>query len=254
MPPVIGRFSSAKTHSDCLNIIFQYAGGKKAVSDTVSDLIIKYVYEGYERDGGVHPKVICDGCRKTLSDIHNNPDDSQRHLPPTPPYHLLVEVVGCVTRSKAVDNCLCELGKIGMMKCQEYLNYEKLHCNKKGRRTFTPASPPPQKLPLCSKCFGIVKRGVSHTCNEIKKSKNLVDHVRTSDDKTQGKVTSEVLKGLCSNDGASTSRDTLILPTGGKSLQVTLGKPKVSVKKPKFSSDSLKRLQTACNFSNRQTL
>ena len=104
MPPVIGRFSSAKTHSDCLNIIcsicWRKKGSMRAVSDTVSDLIMKYVYEGYKRDGGVHPKVICDGCRKTWSDIHNNPDDSQRHLPPTPPYHLLGDVVGCVTHRR----------------------------------------------------------------------------------------------------------------------------------------------------------
>ena len=73
MPPVKKSKRSAKTHSDCLSIVCAVCWRKKDnsrnVSDSVADNIRQFVYEGYDRDSGYHPCVICDGCRKTLTDL-----------------------------------------------------------------------------------------------------------------------------------------------------------------------------------------
>ena len=73
MPPVKKMKSCAKTHSDCLSSVCAVCWRKKDnvrnVSDSLAENIQQHVFEGYSRDNGYHPCVICDGCRKTLTDL-----------------------------------------------------------------------------------------------------------------------------------------------------------------------------------------
>ena len=140
------------------------------------------------------------------------------------------------------------------MKGEEYAQYEKSQSNKVGRSKEGPDTPPARTLPLCNKCFCLVKRGVSHICQKTQKSENLASFVAESSGKTKEKVTSNVLKSICADKGESTSGGTIYLGTGSKPIPVTVGKPKVLVKRPKFTIDSLKRLKTSMNLSDRQTL
>ena len=64
---------------------------------------------------------------------------------------------------------------------------------------------------------------------------------------------SNVLKSICADKGVSTSGGTIYLGTGSKPIPVTVGKPKVLVKRPRFTIDNLKRLKTSMNLSDRQT-
>ena len=40
-----------------------------AVSDKLADLIRKHVFKDFSTKNTYHPRVICDGCRKTITDI-----------------------------------------------------------------------------------------------------------------------------------------------------------------------------------------
>ena len=159
-----------------------------------------------------------------------------------------------MTRSKTDTKCDCRICVIGRMNGIEYKLYEKEQSNKPGRIKVTSNTPPAKKLPLCSKCYGLVTRGVTHVCNKTNKRENLANFVRTSSGNTKSKVTCDVLKSLCTDQGASTSGGSVSLVTGGKPLPVTVGRAPLAVKKPRFSLDSLKRLQTSINLSDRQTL
>ena len=70
MPPFK---KNLKNHSDFLKLICAACWRKKNsvrdVSDKFAELIRQYIFADYSVDNGIHPYVICDGCRKTLMDI-----------------------------------------------------------------------------------------------------------------------------------------------------------------------------------------
>ena len=183
-----------------------------------------------------------------------NPVNPKGRLPPTPDYSSLSEIVRPVTRASSDTKCSCHICFIGRMNGHEYKQYDKLHSNKAGRRKSKPDTPPAKTLPLCSKCFSLVSRGVEHVCDKYKKRENLAEFVRTSSGDTKNKVACSVLKTICSEQSMSTSGGSVSLSTGGRSLPIRVGKSPVVVKKPRFTVDSLKRLQTSINLSDRQTL
>ena len=76
------------------------------VSDKLADLIRKHVFKDFSTQNTYLPRVICDGCRKTITDIEKvgnygrlvidfqhiiyvNGKLSKRHLSPTSPYASL---------------------------------------------------------------------------------------------------------------------------------------------------------------------
>ena len=67
------KLKVARSHGDSLECIcvacWRKKGNMRPVNDKVNGLLKLYVYDGYMRDSGYHPTVVCDGCRKILSDI-----------------------------------------------------------------------------------------------------------------------------------------------------------------------------------------
>ena len=72
MPPV-AKQKMARTHQDSLTVVCAACWRKnknvRMVTDKTADLICQFVFDGYSRSNGFHPTVLCDGCRKTLSDL-----------------------------------------------------------------------------------------------------------------------------------------------------------------------------------------
>ena len=134
-----------------------------------------------------------------------------------------------------------------------YQKHAAAHSNKVGAPKMKNVSPPARAIPVCSKCFTMIGKGIPHNCSKVQKQENLAHIVRSSSGKSKGKVTSNILKGICSDSGVSQRGGTLTLSTGGKPLPVTVGKPKLTPKVPRFTHESLKRLQAAHNFSDRAT-
>ena len=66
-------------------------------------------------------------------------------------------------------------------------------------------------------------------------------------------MTSNILKDICSETGVSKSGGVVSLATGGAPLPVQVGTSKQKAKVPRFTIESLKRLQAAHNFSDRTT-
>ena len=86
---------------------------------------------------------------------------------------------------------------------------------------------------------------------KVKKQETLAELVKSNSLKSKSKVTSDVLKSICSDSGVSLRGREVKLSTGGKPLQVKIGNPQYPPKKPRFTHESLKRLQASYNFSDR---
>ena len=85
------------------------------------------------------------------------------------------------------------------------------------------------------------------------RQENLAGLVKATSAKSKNKVTSDILKSICSESGVTLRGGELKLSTGGKPLEVKVGNPQNPPKRPRFSHESLKRLQAAYNFSDRAT-
>ena len=135
----------------------------------------------------------------------------------------------------------------------KYKKHSEHQSNKIGAPKIHKVSPPARAIPVCSKCFGLVSRGVTHTCTKVQRQNNLAGIVKSSSGRSKGKVTSHILKSICSETGVNQRGGTLSLPTGAVPLQVKVGSDKRLVKTPRFTIEDLKRLQTAHNFSDKAT-
>ena len=181
-----------------------------------------------------------------------DPESSKRHLPSTPRYEDL-RAQGPDTRSSSNSKCGCQICLIARMTMAEHTSHAKQQSNPVGAPKICAISPPARCLPLCSKCYSIVSKSVSHICKKSTKQDNLADIVKWTSAKSITKVTSDVLRSICSQSGVTLRGGELKLSTGGKPMQVQIGKPQNPPKTPRFSLESLKRLQSAYNFSDKAT-
>lgn len=99
----------------------------------------------------------------------------------------------------------------------------------------------------------MVAKGVPHHCSKVQKQENLANLVKSTSAKSKSKVTSNVLKEICTEAGVSHTGGTVNLSTGGSPLPVQVGKSKLKARVPRFTLEGLKRLQSANNLSDRAT-
>ena len=126
-----------------------------------------------------------------------------------------------------------------------------MHSNPLGRPKCRSSLPKARSMIMCSSCFGVKGKGIVHKCTKSYKQINLIDITKSSSENTKGKVTSSVLKDMCKDSGVSLKGGHINLATGGKNLSIQVGKSAMSLPKPRFSHENLKRLQAANNFSDR---
>ena len=254
MPPV-AKQKVARNHKESLESVcaacWRKSKSLRSVSERFSEYLCKFIFEGYSKTNGYHPTVICCSCQKALSTFANSTESSGCKLPPTPPYIELAPL-GPATRSSADIPCPCKICVIARMKNSDYVAHAKTQSNPIGRPSLK-VSPPPKTLPICSKCYGLVTRGVIHTCTKTSKVENLSEFVKSSSAKSKSKVTSSALKSVCEDSGVSTAGGSLSLKTGGSSLPVKVGTSRYHPKTVFFSHDKLKRLQSAYNWSDNTT-
>ena len=71
MPPFAKH--KPRTHDDSLNLVCAACWRKnksvRTVSESLADLLRKYVFKDYSMKNSIHPKVICDGCRYTITKL-----------------------------------------------------------------------------------------------------------------------------------------------------------------------------------------
>ena len=64
-------FRVPKTHGDALKSVcaccWRKKGPMRDVLDKVSDQLKRFIYSEYNKESDIHPVVICDSCRVTLS-------------------------------------------------------------------------------------------------------------------------------------------------------------------------------------------
>ena len=72
MPPV-AKQKFARSNEDSLLVVCAACWRKnknvRSITDNMAELIRKHVYKDFTLRNGYHPSVVCDGCRKTISDL-----------------------------------------------------------------------------------------------------------------------------------------------------------------------------------------
>ena len=129
------------------------------------------------------------------------------------------------------------------------------HSNPVGAPSTKVESPPAKVLALCTKCFGTLGKGVPHDCSKSKKGGNLANIVNTTSPHTRAKLAATTIHNIASSDeGVSTRGGVLNLPSGSKSLPVTIGTPKAKPSDIKFSHSDMMNIQVSQNLSDRSLL
>ena len=184
--------------------------------------------------------------------LFQNPHNSKHKLPPLLNYeHLAPPPVK--TRTTSNESCKCTICLIAKQNLN-YSAYADLHSNQVGAPPINPKSPPAKTLPVCSKCWGEIGKGIPHNCQKSTRRDNLSNIVRNTSGKSKAKVASSTLKSLAEEQGVSSRGGVIHLQTGSKPIPVQVGTPKVKPKDPKFSHENLKCLQTANNLSDKTML
>ena len=225
----------------------------KVVSDRWSNLVRKFIYEGFSVQNNSHPTALCVTCRLTLSSMEKNPQNPTRKLPPVPDYDNLTPPPP-KTRASAVTMCECQICSIAWKSEADYANFASLHSNKIGYPALTAKPSPAKALQVCSKCFSALGKGKHHICSKTTKQKNVTGILKNSSFKSRGKVASSALKLIAADQGVPTRGGIVNLPTGSNVIPVKMGTEKIKPKEAKFSHENLKRLQVENNLSDRALL
>ena len=150
-------------------------------------------------------------------------EDSKRHLPPTPPYASLKPPAPTTRSSGSTDTkCTCRICEVARMKNNDHQRHTAEQSNPMGYPKRKLVSPPTRTI--------------------------LATYVKSTSTKSKGKVTSNILKDICSETGVSKSGEVVSLATGGAPLPVQVEKSKQKAKVPRFTIESLKRLQATHNL------
>ena len=98
--------------------------------------------------------------------------------------------------------------------------------------------------------LGIIHQGQPHPCNKTARNANLVQTI-TRDLSPDGRlrVTAKIINEL-RTDQTGKKGDSMDLPSGSRTLHVSIGKP---VAKQQFSTEAMLRLKAQMNLSQQQT-
>ena len=114
----------------------------------------------------------------------------------------------------------------------------------------------PEILKQCVKCLSYIGRGRDHKCTRATKRSNLLGVVKSSSKKSKSRVLTSGLKSVFSDAGVSSRGGSLELGTGGKPITVRLGelKEKGFMKRPRWTHETLIKLQTNNNLSDKSLM
>ena len=114
----------------------------------------------------------------------------------------------------------------------------------------------PEILKQCVKCLSYIGRGRVHKCTRATKRSNLLGVVKSSSKKSKSRVLTSGLKSVFSDAGVSSRGGSLELGTGGKPITVRLGelKEKGFMKRPRWTHETLIKLQTNNNLSDKSLM
>ena len=157
------------------------------------------------------------------------------------------------TRTSSEKPCGCSVCTIAKAKDPEIETVLRELFGPSPSATHT-ATPPVQTIMRqCMKCLTYIGKGRPHICSRATKRSNLEGVVKSSSSKSKSRVVAAGIKNVFGEAGVSTKGGRLQFVTGGTPLTVTLG-AKAVMKKPRWSHDSLIRLQTKNNLSDKTLL
>ena len=188
-----------------------------------------------------------------------------------PAYENLVPPVVYSTRAKDSELCQCTVCDIARVKTKpgniNYLTSQGKGLPPQFHQLLFPSEPltPPNSLATpgttkrCDLCGSIVGKGRSHKCNKVTARTNTLGLIRTMSLKSKERTTRDALMTIFEEKGVTKSPKSgskTTLATGGRRVNIVYGgsPAKNDVKKRNWTKDSLMKLQSALNLSDRNIL
>ena len=206
MPP-FSKDKKKRTHAENLQIVCCVCGCKKSsqqnVTDRIAEMVKEFAQPTYDRNGGIHPTVICTSCRLACSAYEKEGLDQTRHrIPSRLDYRALIPP-GPVTRNS--PDCTCSICQIAQLNLTPHLEHNMERSNPKGfpveeevdldaTLEYTPKVS--VSVVICSYCKAEKRQGVEHICNRTTRRENICEGVRQLSRGTLESVCNEALKEL----------------------------------------------------------
>ena len=201
---------------------------------------VQLIHPSYDRSGGIHPTAICSTCRKALSEIDKDPEQTRHRIPGKLDYST-IRGPGVSTRAKTDAGCSCSFCSIGGLGVNDEKKWNSQISNPLGRpagevekmETDDATANLNISIKTCEYCRAEIRQGVKHVCNQTERRRNLAEQLRTSSQGTLETVLGEGLKEALRRDEELASsdsthgKDQLSLKSrfgGASPLTVTVGK------------------------------
>ena len=149
----------------------------------------------------------------------------------------------------SMEPCKCSVCDIGRLNGQSYITYKETVTEPVGRPSTRGAEPEPEPVLLCNVCLSSWGPGQNHVCTKSTKKTNIEELVRSNSSNSKEQIISSQLKEVFEEKRLSSVGGSVLLKTNGKPLTTTIGDPKKKPM-PKFSNDSLNRLQIQMGASD----
>ena len=216
-------------------------GKLRPISENALRLLRKHHCPDYDTD--IYPSVICDSCYRCLIEVESKLIKGLVPIRTLPHISYDDKKAPRVTRSSDNQPCSCFWCRVARMYGKEYMD----HCNSVRPRPVK-SPPKPDTIKICSKCKGVIHRGVSHTCNMTEAKKNVSSMVRESFPDGGKAAVAGLLNKICEDENVNKRTGTLTLPSGSKEKVINFGKKETL---PQVSIDDLVKLGMSRHLSDR---
>jgi hypothetical protein len=219
--------------------------GTRLLSAPICQLISMHLFDKFEKYSDLLPCAICDTCRIHLASRANSDQTQWKQLPPCCNYKELIhELTNLTAFTRAHSVCVCTICNAGRAKMNPQLPQK----TKRGRPRTTPPPVVPQSITLCTKCKGLIHKGITHKCTEAEKYNN-VDGILSPH--TKELIASRYLREKMSASGSNS----VSLITRAKPLLVESAVSRAKKKLDfSLSHDTMVNMQIENNWSDRETL
>ena len=255
-------------HEECRAAIcgtcLQKDGNLSAITPTVLERIKQFVWQDYSLENSALPKTICFQCCTKLCrltqviDILNSinlisimQNPSAKNSIPKVKY---IDFTTPHPTTRQSQDLLCQCSVCCLARASLHQETKALLDRFIENQHILPISPTVKRV--CMKCSCEIGRGKPHLCTLSTFRQNTIDCILQTPEKTQGRLTSDLIKNHFEKQGMSTRGGTINLATGGKQVKVTMGVQAADLlMKPKsFSHQNIIDIIGRRNLSDRAAL
>lgn len=229
--------------------------GLRPITEKQVEQLRNLVISSFSLSDSKYQKVLCKTCALALSAHTDHPEKPGRKLPK--PHYENLRPPPPDTRANYEQPCTCTVceiaacnlvpGKVSgpAVLLEKHWNLLFPDETYPGKKSVAPCAVESR----CTNCHAVVGKGRSHKCTKTQMQANLHKLVKQKSLKSKEKIGGKVLKNIFDANLVTRRGGTVLLATGSsRKLPVTLS---LKLNKPRFSHESLRRLQVAKGDSDR---